>query len=58
MSLRETGLAPTDSTPIAQVDSIREDSGADATMAMSVVDHLQARDEERIGGDRLLDLLT
>jgi radical SAM superfamily enzyme YgiQ (UPF0313 family) len=44
--------------PVLQTASTQEESEVGATPAASVVDHLQARGEEGISGDRLLDLLT
>jgi radical SAM superfamily enzyme YgiQ (UPF0313 family) len=49
---------PTNRLPVIQKTSTQEESGAGATTATSVVDHLHARDEEGVSGDRLLDLLT
>ena len=48
----------TNRLPVIQKTSTQEDSGASATTATSVVDHLHARDKEGVSGDRLLDLLT
>jgi radical SAM superfamily enzyme YgiQ (UPF0313 family) len=50
--------ALTHGLPVIQMTSLPCGSDVSATAAASVVDHLQARGEVGVNGDRLLDLLT